>query len=319
MGTKAILADIGGTNARFAMLDEAGNISQLKILPTEKYTYFADAFRDYLQQINWQGAIEKAVFCVGAPVAGDLISFPNSHWHIKQQEISTQFNIQKLKIINDFTAVALSLPHIPEGSLVKIGEGEIVGGNAKAVLGPGTGLGVGGLVPDGKGGWSPISGEGGHVTLPCVEPREFAIVQQLLAAKYSHVSAERLVSGKGIVNMYNAICAIEGEKPLYESAEEISAHGVSAKCKICAEVMERFCAMLGTVAGNLALTLGARGGVYIAGGITPKILDYFKASQFRTRFENKGRSKTYMALIPTYIITYDNPSFLGLKALAEQI
>ena len=314
-----LLADIGGTNARFALWDESTGLNHLQIFKTADHPNFNDAVAAYVASCAAQAKIDRAVIAVATAVTGDLIEFANSPWRFSRAAIAAQFGWNQLHVMNDFKAVALSVPHVPRDQLQSIGGGQPQPDQPIGVIGPGTGLGVGYLLPDGRGGWIANSGEGGHVTATPNTPREWAVIEYLLTHKYqSHVSAERLVSGKGIENMYQAICAMDGYTPdAAIDAAQISRRGISGQCPICAEVMQIFCAMLGSVAGNLALTLGAHGGVYIAGGIPVKILDYFKTSEFRARFEAKGRRREYMQSIPTYVITANNFAFLGLAAYGK--
>jgi glucokinase len=184
------------------------------------------------------------------------------------------------------------------------------------VIGPGSGLGVGGLIPmDGR--WLALSGEGGHITMAPATPRE-SIVLDHMRQRFDHVSAERLLSGPGLVNLYNTLAQIAGVPAASYSPAQITDPYVAEREPHCREAVEIFCAMLGTIAGNLALTLGARGGVYIAGGIVPKLGPRFAASMFRRRFEDKGRMRPFLAAIPTYVITHPFPAFFGLAALLAE-
>ena len=184
-----------------------------------------------------------------------------------------------------------------------------------AVIGPGTGLGVSGLIPAGEH-WIPLQGEGGHVTLAVMNEREMAMVMQL-HQRFSHVSAERVLSGPGLVNLYDALCAIEGIVPEVLTPPEVTRRAKEASCRICLETVNMFCALLGTMAGNLVLTLGALGGVYIGGGIAPSLGALFTSSPFRDRFEDKGRYADYLAAVPTHVIHSELPAFVGLAHAFE--
>jgi glucokinase len=178
------------------------------------------------------------------------------------------------------------------------------------LLGPGTGLGVSGLIPSDSH-WIPLQGEGGHVTLSVMNERELAVLTQL-RQRFSHVSAERVLSGPGLVNLYDALCALEGMVPDELTPEEITRRAGESSCRICMETVSMFCALLGTLGGNLVLTLGAVGGLYIGGGVVPHLGRLFTTSHFRDRFEDKGRYGEYLAAVPVYVIHSPLPAFVGL-------
>lgn len=316
---KAILADIGGTNARFALTNQAGDIAHLQIYKTANYSNLGDAAGAYLAYLKTQAVPvpSAAVFAVGTAVTSDQIVFPNSPWSFSQSSLQLQMGLQKLLVINDFAAVAMSIPHLKDHERQPIGGGQFLANQPIGVIGPGTGLGVASLIPNGQGGWIPVPGEGGHVTAPAIDDVEWQVIQKL-HDRYHHISVERIASGKGLVNVYEAISELDDAAHEELSAEEISTRAIEGTCPVCQQTLDIFCNMLGTVAGNLALITGAFGGIYIAGGITPKILGYLQKSGFRERFEGKGRRREYMQLIPTYAITADNIAFRGLAAYANQ-
>ena len=187
---------------------------------------------------------------------------------------------------------------------------------AIAVIGPGSGLGMSALVPT-RDGWIVLPGEGGHATMAPGDTRESQVLDRM-RQRYDHVSAERVLSGPGLVNLYNVLCEIEGVKAAPFQPAQITDPRIAQEDPRCAEAVAMFCAMLGTVAGNLALTLGARGGLYIAGGIVPKLGAAFAGSGFRTRFEAKGRLRAYLAEIPSFVITHPVPAFLGAVSVLDQ-
>jgi glucokinase len=237
----------------------------------------------------------------------------NCPWTIDAHELRAAFDLAKVYICNDFEAAALSLPHLTAADLHRLGDGESVGGAPMAVLGPGTGLGVACLVP-GSDRSVVIVGEGGHATMAATSRREDAIIDYL-RRQFGHVSAERVVSGAGLENLYRAVVAIDGiEAPKRDAAEITKA--ALGDCPIARMALELFCAMLGTIAGNVALTFSARGGVYIAGGIAPRIADFMARSEFRARFEQKGRFRTYLEAIPSSIIVHPAATFIGLRTIA---
>lgn len=315
-----LLADIGGTNARFALLDEDGGIARIRTLACGDYPDLGTAAAAYLQSLGLAAAPREAAFAVAAPVPlrgqgqsqGDSVTFTNRAWSFSVAETGKRLSLTRLEVVNDFTAIALALPHLGERDLDRVGGGTAQEDGVKAVLGPGTGLGVSGLVPSSSGG-VPLAGEGGHVTMAAADDRESAVLG-ILRGKFGHVSAERLLSGPGLVNIAGALAEMENRPPPADSPDDVTRLGLSGECGLCAEALDMFCAMLGTVAADLALTLGARGGVYIAGGIVPRLGSMFASSPFRARFEDKSRYSDYLPDIPTWVITHDAPAFPGLKA-----
>jgi glucokinase len=240
------------------------------------------------------------------------VSFTNNTWAFSISELRQQLGFQRLDVFNDFTANALALRRLKPDDRRQVGGGSPVADAPIGILGPGTGLGVSGLIPAKDGSWMPLTAEGGHSTMSPASERE-AMVLNLMRKRFEHVSAERCLSGQGSVNLYNALCELDGLPASSYAPAEIWQN--AATDKHCKEAVEMFCAMLGTVAGNLALTLGAHGGVFIAGGIVPRMGSAFDLSEFRSRFEAKGRFKQYVAGIPTYVITHPVPAFVGLAGV----
>ena len=311
----ALVADIGATNARFALLRD-GEESDRQILPCASFPSLAAAIGNFLDRINPPRPPRRAAIAVPCPVVSDRVSFTNLPWSFSIRELREQLALDRLEVINDFTAVALSLPYLQAEDFRQIGGGTAVDGEAIGVLGPGTGLGVSGLIPV-AGRWRAISAEGGHVTLPGTTAREDAVIAYL-RTRFAHVSAERTLSGAGLVNLYDALCAIDQvPEPTPRDPAAITEAALADRDPYCAEAVEMFCALLGTVAGNLALTLGARGGLFIAGGIVPRFGPWFDRSAFRARFEAKGRLGPYVAAMPSYLITNPMPAFIGLRSLVE--
>jgi glucokinase len=224
---------------------------------------------------------------------------------------------ERLRVVNDFTAVALSIPHLAKQDRVQVGHGVARADTPIGIIGPGSGLGVSALVPS-KGCWVALATEGGHVTLPSVSGREAAVIARL-RGEFDHVSAERLISGPGLVTLYQTLAALDGAPPaIAGDAAAVSEAGLAGNDPHAMEALEMFCALLGTLAGNLALSLGALGGIYIAGGIVPRLIDFLQRSDFRERFTAKGRMHDYLAPIPTFVVTHKLPALIGLQAyLAE--
>jgi len=311
----AILADIGGTNARFALLRN-GRLTARRRMRVADFASFDAALAEYLAE--WRGALRPPRMAVAAagPISGDVIRMTNSPWHISAGALRAAFRLRDVVLVNDFAAVAWAVPRLAARQTVAIGGGRSQSDAPIAILGPGTGLGVAGVIP-GIGGPRVLVTEGGHVTMAAADSREGAVLDHL-RARFGHVSAERVLSGDGLVILAQAIAALDGQVAEGYTAAEITERALAGSCPTCAAALATFCAMLGTVAGNLALTLGARGGVYIAGGIVPRFVDYLAASAFRARFEGKGRFAAYLAAIPTRVIVHQDLAFLGLRALLQE-
>jgi glucokinase len=238
----------------------------------------------------------------------------NRDWSFSIAGLKDRLDLERLEVVNDFTAVALSVPLLNDEHKIAVGGGQPAFGAPIALLGPGTGLGVAALLAT-ESGWLPIATEGGHITMPAADERE-AEVLGWLRTHHHHVSAERVLSGPGIVNLYAALSALSDQTAMVSSPHDVT-NRAQAGDPLAKKVLAMFFAMLGTVAGNLALTFGARGGVLIAGGIVPHLLEPFLTSGFRHRFEDKGRFKPYLEAIPVHIITHPYPAFVGLAGLVE--
>lgn len=313
MAAPRLVADIGGTNTRFAMAgDDPRQLDAVASFPTADFGSFAEAFRHYLDRVG-APPVEEAAIAIATPVTGDVVSMTNHPWCFSIETTRLQLGLRRLLVLNDFAALAMSLPMLRPEELRQIGGGEPDPGGAKAAIGPGTGLGVSGLVPLGNGRWQALAGEGGHVTVAAAGAREAEILE-VCRQMYEHVSAERVLSGAGLQNIYAAIRRLGSRPADALPAAEISGRGMRGDDADCAEALRIFCGLLGCVAGNLALTLGARGGLYIGGGIVPRLGDYFAASEFRARFEAKGRMQSYLAPIPAYVILAENPALRGAAA-----
>jgi glucokinase len=307
-----LLGDIGATNARFALLAN-GVLGAVSTFEVAKFARFADVVAIYLRDNCRDFRIKHALLAIAAPVKGERSILTNCSWMIDVHELRATFNLEA-RIVNDFEAVALSLPRLTSTDLAGIGGGKPETGAPKAVLGPGSGLGVACLICHSD---KPvvISSEGGHATLTATCEREDRIVGQLRQC-FGHVSAERAVSGVGLENIYHAIAQLDRLDVVPRSAAEITKCALGGECEVACEALRAFCAFLGSFAGNIALTFGARGGVYIAGGISPRILDFLVRSEFRSRFEAKGRFRPYLEAIPSYVITHPTAAFVGLRSFA---
>ena len=322
-----LVADIGGTNARFGwQATRAAPIEQVHTLRCADFATLEDAIRAYLRG----AALAVPPVCgigIATPITGDAVRMTNHHWAFSQRALRERLGFARLLVINDFTALALAVPVLDASALRQVGGGTAVVGAAIGVLGPGTGLGVSGLVPrrnddghddghddddDQAGVYLPLQGEGGHVTLAAETPREFAALD-VLRRRYGHASAERVVSGQGLLDLCTALGEVDGIAVVpAASAADVTRQALDASDATCTEALQMFCGFLGSVAGNLALTLGAQGGVYIGGGIVPRLGMWFDGSPFRSRFEAKGRFRAYLAAIPTYVIDANvAPSLMG--------
>jgi glucokinase len=304
-----LVADIGGTNARFALFHPDQSIHSLRVLACADYPDIVAAVQAYMAMIGVSN-IKEAAFAIANPIDGDRIEMTNHNWAFSIGATRRALGLSRLTFKNDFTALAMSIPSLVESELRQIGGEPRTERRALAVLGPGTGLGVSGLIRDGDN-WVTLEGEGGHVSVSPANPRECDILQ-VCWAKYSHVSAERLVSGMGLQNLYQAICTLENIEAKDFSPADITMLGQHAENRQCEEALSVFCGLLGSVAGNLVLTLGAFDGVYIGGGIVPRLGDYFDQSTFRERFEAKGRFSKHLIKVPAYVIQADNPALVGI-------
>lgn len=318
-----LLADIGGTNARFGWLAEGETaVADVQTLPTADFADAAEAASHYLHGVaarrgaGWH-APRAGAFAVATAVAGDRVSFTNSGWAFSRAATQQALGLGGLALLNDFEALALALPHLQGEQLLRVGPAcAPAAGAVMAVIGPGTGLGVGGVVPAG-GRWVALPGEGGHASLSAADDYEAALLAAV-RREHTHVSAERLLSGIGLPVLHRAVAAVAGQPAEALSAEQIVERGLAGSDAHCVQVLDSFCALLGSFAGNVALVLGARGGVFIGGGIVPRLGERFTASRFRERFEAKGRFADYLRAIPTAVITDTLVALRGCAVALEQ-
>jgi glucokinase len=310
-----LIGDIGGTHARFALTAGDGMVESIAVLTCDDFPDLFSAIEAYLQQTRPHTAPTHGALAVACPVSGDSVTMTNRDWSFSTDALRRRLGFDTLSIVNDFLAVAAAVPELREDDRLQVGGGTAAANAPITMLGPGTGLGVAALVPHSRG-WIPLATEGGHVTLAAANDYEADILAGL-RRRFGHVSAERALSGPGLVNLYEAIADINGRKPARLSPEEVTEHGLARVDSSCVEAVDLFCDFLGTVASDLALSLGARGGVYIAGGIVPALGDAFIRSGFRSRFEEKGRFSDYLAAVPTLVIVSPHPALLGLRVLID--
>lgn len=312
-----VLADVGGTLARFAFLEKAGRPGDPVEVATGDHESFEAALAAFLDAAGVQPPLAGIAVCAAGPLRDDgSIRLTNCPWIVDPDSVSQSTGTGRPIVVNDFAAIARALPHLEECDRQWLGGGPGQAGALLAVLGPGTGLGVAGLVSDGEGGWCPIDGEGGHVSLTPANAREWQVIEQLID-RFGHASAERAISGPGLANLYAALSAVDGEDAPTPESTEIAARAFAGTDRRAAETVGLFTAWLGSLAGDLALTLGARGGVYVAGGIVHAWGDRFDEKHFRARFEAKGRYREWLAKVPAWRIVHPQPGLLGLARLAR--
>ncbi|MEM6454220.1 MAG: glucokinase [Acidobacteriota bacterium] len=336
MDTPDLVADIGGTNARFALTDDDGALQHVHVLRCAMYPTLVDAVHAYLQRAlpprtdaNADDRIwpRRAALAVATPVVADHVDMTNHVWSFSIAATRRALGLDALTVVNDFTAQALSLLALGADDLRPLyapsgpssgddpaatagGQSAPVAAPPRAILGAGTGLGVSALISAGDDRYTALETEGGHRSMAPANEREWAIHQHLFA-RYGHVSCERLLSGPGLLHLLEAICAIDGVAPAADDPPEIVERAADGTCPRCAETVRVFSGQLGSVAGDLALTLGARGGVYVAGGIVPKMGATFDTAAFRARFLSKGRFRDYVARIPVHLVIHEQPGLLG--------
>jgi len=316
----SIVADIGGTNARFALVTGEANgqfvIEQVQILNGADFDTFELAMKAYIDSLEAIKPISACVAIAG-PIEGDSVKMTNLNWSFSISAVRERFGFDKFEAINDFAALAVATSALGADDLISVraGDRDLLGN--KAILGPGTGLGVAGLAYN-HGQWLPIPSEGGHVNLAPATALECDVIKAAISL-HGHVSTETFISGPGLVNLYNALCAVKGEQPRQLEPKQVTGDGLAGSDATCEEALNTFCSILGSFSGNLALTYGAKGGVYLAGGILPRMVDFLKASTFSQRFEEKGVMSPYVQGIPVDICGHKPTAFLGAAAWLKQV
>ena len=310
----ALVGDIGGTNARFALVP-AGKVQPeaIEVLPCSGYETLEAAVADYLLRVKVD-SVREACLAVASPIRGTRVSLTNGHWSFDTEWTRKHFGWRQFKVINDFAAMALGVLHLGRDQLVKICGGPGDPARARLVIGPGTGLGVSGLVPV-RDGWVPLITEGGHVDFAPVNGREMAVLE-ILQRQYGRVSVERILCGQGLLDLYRAHAEIEGAPAPLASPEQVTGAALAASDPLAHRTLMHFCEVLGRTAGNAALTLGSLGGVYICGGIVPRFTDFFLKSGFQGAFEEKGRMRSLMEFTPVYVV---EEAYTGLLGAAEAL
>lgn len=314
-----LVADIGGTNIRLAITDKNNNINEIETYQCQDFPHLSNVIHHYLKEKSLLNSKVNACLAIACPVDTDSISMTNLPWKFSQKQLKEELKLNSLTLINDYTAIAMAIPLLNDQQKIKIGQGETVDKQPIAVCGPGTGLGVANLVNINNH-WHCLGGEGGHTDFAPVDELDVKIFQQLKTTK-NRLSYEQLLSGYGLEQIYQALVVINNEdtKNTKLTAKDISTQAIAGTCLICRQALSQFCKILGSFAGNLALTTGSLGGVYIAGGIVPRFIEYVKNSEFRERFETKGRMSHINKQTPTYIITESQPGLIGAAAYLNQI
>jgi glucokinase len=310
-----LIGDIGGTNARFAIIASQSS-------PIESFAPVATA--DYP---DIESAIEASVFPktalrprsavidLAGPIVGDEVPLTNAHWVLRPPQMMRRLSVEDVILLNDFEALALALPALPAGELVQVGGDAPTETGAKVVLGPGTGLGVGGLV-NAAGLWVPVPGEGGHVAIGPAEPDEFALWEHI-EPEGGRISAEVLIAGRGLVNLYRAVAETDGVRPKFSDPADVTKAALSGADPQAQRTLDLYARLLGRVAGDMALVFMARGGVYIGGGIPPRIMPFLTRGNFRRAFEAKAPHQDVMHKIPIYVIVGQTPALVGLAAFSR--
>ncbi|MCG7199322.1 glucokinase [Marinobacter pelagius] len=310
----SLVGDIGGTNARFALVEQGDVQPQaIEVLTCAEYDNLDRAVVDYLQRVG-VNSVTQACLAVASPVRGTQVRMTNNHWRFDTEDVRQQFGWSAFKVINDFTAMALGVPHVPQTNLVHVCGGPGDPRRPRLVMGPGTGLGVSGLVPINNG-WVPLMTEGGHVDFAPTDDVEMGILR-ILKARFGRVSVERILCGQGLLNLYQAHAEIRGVAAPLDAPEKITAAALESTDSLARETLRHFCEILGRTAGNGVLTLGSLGGVYLCGGILPRFLEFFLESPFRNGFEDKGRMRPLLEYTPVYVVT---EPYTGLLGAAEAL
>jgi len=317
-----LVADIGGTNARFAALREGQLESEFEFYHSvEEYPQFSDLIIKLRDEIalatDFVGAPKSVCLAVACPADVEHIAFTNSHWEFTKTQLLEWFGCQQLVVINDFEAVAHGITELGADDCIKIGGDQPQTHKPVGILGAGTGLGMAALISHSDG-YHVLDTEGGHADFAPVGPRQMDLLTCLLES-FKRVSLERVLSGKGIVNIYHAICQMESTDPILTTPPDIVAAALDNSNAQALTALSTFCESMGAAAGNLALTLGAKGGIYIAGGVVPRFSEFFVNSGFRNKFEDKGRFASYLEPIPVYLVMRNNLGLLGAAKKLQNI
>jgi glucokinase len=312
-----LVADVGGTNARFALVDEAGHIRFPRSFLCRDYDSLAAIIAEYLTTTAGKQRPARAAIAVAGPVVDGEIEFTNLDWRVSEVDLLAAFELEAVNLINDFAAQALAAPRLEPENLRAIGP-KMRGADYSpiVVLGAGSGFGVAGMARSERGDIA-IPCEGGHAGFAPYDDVELEIWKRL-QAKHHRVSIERLLSGPGMFDLYQALGDIEGREADLGDEKAVLEASVAGDA-LAGAAIDRFCAIFGSVAGDFALAFGARGGVFISGGIAPRMADQLGRSGFRSRFEDKGRLSDYVRDIPTQLIVHPYPALVGAARQLAQM
>lgn len=312
----ALVGDVGGTNARLALCDmDSGEISHIHTYSGQDYETLEAVIRHYLTAQKVEAT--EACIAIACPITDDWVDMTNSSWAFSIKAMKASLGLSRLEVINDFTAVSMAVPMLTDRDVIQFGGADPQPGRPIAIYGAGTGLGVCHLIHLDKR-WISLPGEGGHVDFAAGSEEEQQIAT-VLRKELGHVSAERLLSGPGLVNLYRAIVTVDGRTPDKLKPQQITEQAIAGGNDDCRRALSLFCVLMGRFGGNLALNMGTFGGVYIAGGLVPRFLDFFRTSGFRAAFEDKGRFKDYLREIPVFLISHEQPGLLGAGAHMRQL
>lgn len=313
-----LVGDVGGTNARFAVVDAQGHIRNPRSFPCKDYPSLDAIVAEYIETTIGRKRPPRAVIAVAGPVVEGEIEFTNLDWRVSEGDLLAHFEFEAVELINDFAAQALACPLLEGADLRPLGPSLPKGPHDCPIvaLGAGTGFGVAGLARSDRGDVA-IPTEGGHAAFAPSDEVEVEVLKRLMA-KYGRVSVERLLSGQGLYDLYTALAHLKGQAPALADEKAVTTEGLVGD-PLASEALDRFSGIMGAVAGDLALTFGARGGVFISGGIAPRIAERLASGLFRSRFEDKGRLSDYVAAIPTYLVLHPYPAIVGAARELEQM
>ncbi len=312
--SEQFVADVGGTNIRLARVTADG-LTDIKKFICRDYASIDLVIQTYFDELP-DYKFSSGCIAIACPVTGDHVAMTNHSWAFSQRALRSQLKLDALYTINDFTAVAHSLPVLQDDQVIQIGEGTAIEHGNIAVFGPGTGLGVEHITMTDSG-WQTLDGEGGHVDFAPIDETDI-IIWRHLQKMHGRASAEEVMSGRGIVNIYRALSAHRNKPTLYDNPADITKMALSGECDTCEATLTQFCRIMGTFAGNLALNMATTGGIFIGGGIANRFTDFIQKSDFRARFEAKGIMKHYVKGIPTYLIAEPDHGLLGAAAYLQQ-
>ncbi|ADN75315.1 glucokinase [Ferrimonas balearica DSM 9799] len=310
-----LVADIGGTNARFALAHCTGagiEVSQARHFPSADFASLEAVARHYLDTLESAPALDGGCLAVAGPVAGERIALTNLNWYANVSELQRQLGLPRLAVINDFVAYAYSIPQLPDSQRQVVKPGEPMAGAPRVVLGPGTGFGVASLVPTERG-WLAIPCEGGHISLAATNERQAALVE-ILRRRFPHVSVETVLCGRGLVNLYQAMGQLLNLPAPLTTPAEITSAAQGGQDLLARETLAEFCRWLGSVTADLVLAQGARGGACLGGGILPRIAEFLQHSDFTQAFGHKGLMTGYLEPVPVELALKSDTALMGAAA-----